>query len=140
MILLDTNVISEMMRPLPDPQVLAWFDQQDGLPLYLSTITEAELWSGFHRLAEGKRKLALQVLISETLAEDFKGRILPFNSSAAHAYGKISAHRAQIGRPINTADCQIAAIAEVNGFKVATRNVKDFEECDVSLIDPWRAN
>ena len=139
MILLDTNVISELMRPVPDPQVLLWFDRQDGLPLYLSTISEAELWSGFHRLADGKRKVALQVLISETLAEDFKGRILTFNSGAARIYGKISAHRAQIGKPITTADCQIAAIAQVNSFKLATRNIRDFEACDVSLVDPWMA-
>ncbi len=137
MILLDTNVISEMMRPRPAAEVISWFDQVDGLPLFVSTITEAELWSGIHQLPVGKRRAELQTLISETLVEDFAGRVLLFDSVAAKSYGKISGQRASLGRPITTADCQIAAIAQVNGFKLATRNTKDFENCDISVINPW---
>jgi toxin FitB len=137
MILLDTNVISELFRPAPDAGVMSWFDRQAGLPLYISAMTEAELWSGFHRLPAGKRKSTLQKLIAETLAEDFAGRILSFDSVAARAYGKISALRAELGKPLNTADGQIAAIAQVKGFKLATRNLKDFAHCGVPLVNPW---
>jgi toxin FitB len=136
-ILLDTNVISEMMRPRPEPLVVSWFDSVAGLPLYISAVTEAELWSGFHLLPIGKRRTVLESLISETLTEDFAGRILPFDSAAARSYGKISGQRSKLGRPINTADCEIAAIAKVHGLKLATRNTSDFEHCDIDLINPW---
>jgi toxin FitB len=137
MILLDTNVISELMRPRPDTDVVSWFDSVDGLPLFISTVTEAELWSGLYLLPDGKRRTALEELIAETLAVDFAGRILPFDSASALAYGKISARRGKLGRPINTADCQIAAIAQVRGFKVATRDVRGFENCEIEIVDPW---
>ncbi len=137
MILLDTNVISELMRPQPDAVVISWFDHVEGLPLFISTITEAELWSGIHHMPVGKRRTVLQTLIAETLTEDFAGRILSFDSVAAKSYGKLSGHRFGLGRPITTADCQIASIAQVNGFKLATRNTKDFEHCDICLINPW---
>lgn len=139
MILLDTNVISEMMRPRPDPVVGAWFDRQDGLPLYISTITEGELWSGFERSPVGKKRAVVEALIAETFADDFAGRILAFDSAAARLFGMISAQRSRVGRPISTADCQIAAIAQVHGLKIATRNTKDFENCDVALVNPWTA-
>jgi toxin FitB len=137
MILLDTNVISELMRPQPDAVVVSWFDRVDELPLFISTITEAELWSGIHQLAVGQRRTVLENLIVETLSEDFAGRILSFDSAAAKSYGKLSGHRAKLGRPIATADCQIAAIARVNGFKIATRNIKDFEHCEITVVNPW---
>jgi toxin FitB len=137
MILLDTNVISEMLRPQPDPVVVSWFKRAAGLPLYTTTVTEAELWSGVYLAPDGKRRTALHELISETLSEDFAGRIVSFDSAAAMAYAKINARRSQLGRPIATADCQIAAIAQVRGFKVATRDVAGFENCDIEIVDPW---
>ena len=137
MILLDTNVISEVMRPKPSSAVIDWFDAVAGLPLFTTAITEAELWSGFHQLAEGQRKTVLEKMIAETLAEDFAGRILPFDSVAARVFGTISAERARRGRPISTADCQIAAIAVARGFQLATRNGRDFEHCGCDVINPW---
>jgi toxin FitB len=139
MILLDTNVVSELMRPKPDPAVVAWFDTRVGLPLYISTITEAELWSGVDRMPAGKRRLVLQSLITDMLDEDFAGRILAFDRAAARLYGHISARRADLGKPVSTADGQIAAIAKANGLKIATRNIKDFADCDVALVNPWSA-
>jgi toxin FitB len=136
-ILLDTNVISEMMRPKPDSDVESWFESVEGLPLYISAITEGELWAGLHRLAAGKRRNLLTALIQETLERDFGGRVLPFDSAAAKAFGKINADRLSRGRPIDTADCQIAAIASVKGLRLATRNIRDFDYSGIVVLDPW---
>lgn len=137
MILLDTNVISEQVRTAPEPAVLNWFKSVANVPLFISAVTEAELWFGYHRLPAGRKKANLLSLLSEILAEDFANRILSFDSAAAKAYGKICSARAEIGRPISTADCQIAAIAQVHQFKIATRNTKDFESCGIALLNPW---
>jgi toxin FitB len=137
MILLDTNVISELMRPKPDPVVVSWFDRVGELPLYISTVSEGELWAGLNVMPSGKRRLTLETLVAEMLADDFAGRILSFDRQAARLFGDISGLRAKVGRPIGTADNQIAAIARAHGFKLATRNTKDFDHCDVDLINPW---
>ena len=137
MILLDTNVISELMRPMPDRQVVAWFEKHMNVPLYLSSITEAELWAGFHQLPEGKRRSSIGDAITQTLVEDFFGRILFFDSRAARAYGEISGTRKTLGLATDTADIQIAAIAKVNKFKVATRDASGFAGSGVEVISPW---
>ncbi len=137
MILLDTNVVSELMRAAPDQKVLAWFDAHENIPLYLCTVSEAELWAGFHHLPDGQRRSAIGAAITAMLAEDFAGRILPFDSAAAFAFGKISGQRKSLGRPISTADAQIAAIAQVHGFRLVTRNTADFEGCGVDVVNPW---
>jgi toxin FitB len=140
MILLDTNVVSELMRPAPDVKVLNWFETQSGTPLFFSTVSEAELWAGVSRLPEGKRRSVLLDMIAGMLNEDFAQRILVFDRAAAHAFGRIHAERIKLGKPIATADCQIAAIAYANRFQLATRNCRDFLDCGVSLIDPWTVN
>lgn len=137
MIIIDTNVISELMRPRPEPRVVVWVAQQITDDIFLTSITVAELFRGLVLMAEGRRK---QALIAETellLAEDFEGLVLPFDEAAARQYGVIVSMRQRLGRPISTFDAQIAAIAAAHGATVATRNVADFEHCGVTIINPW---
>lgn len=139
MILLDTNVVSELMRPMPDPAVESWMSGQSTVSLFVSAITEAELRYGLALLPEGLRRRNLLLQVEAMLAEDFAGRILPFDSSAAVAYAQIAAMRRHAGRPIAQADAQIAAIAAARGAAVATRNVSDFGGCGIGIINPWGA-
>jgi len=135
--LLDTNIVSELMRPRPDAAVQAWFAAHRATPFYLSTISEAELRAGLAFLPQGRRRQLLTAAFDAMLNEDFSGRLLPFDSSAARAFADIAARRRADGRPIATADCQIAAIASVRRFPLATRNTRDFEGCGLILINPW---
>ena len=138
MILLDTNVLSELMRPAPDPAVEQWLSAQPDASLFISAITEAELRYGAALLPGGKRRVALTAEIDGMMEEDCDGRILPFDRRAAQAFAAIAADRRQAGRPISQADAQIAAIARSRGASLATCNVPDFDGCGVEVIDPWR--
>jgi len=140
MIVLDTNIISELLRPAPTPEVEAWLAAQDGATLYFTTVGEAELRHGVAILPMGKRRNALAQAIEGMLEEDFRDRILPFDRAAARAYAAIAAERRALGRPISQLDCQIAAIARANEAAVATRNTGDFEDCGIAIIDPWQAS
>ena len=137
MILLDTNILSELMRAAPEAVVEQWLADQPAASVFISAITEAELRYGLALLPPGKRRSALAVEIENMLGEDFSGRILPFDSPAAVAFAEIAAERRQAGRPISQADAQIAAIAQSRGAALATRNVPDFEGCGVEIINPW---
>ena len=137
MILLDTNVISELMRPEPAQAVLDWFGRHDAADLFISAVTEAELRTGVAILPEGQRRERLQLAIDAMIDQDFQGRVLPFDTIAARPYAEIAAQRRAAGRPIAEADCQIAAIARAADAPVATRNGKDFEGCGIGLINPW---
>ena len=137
MIILDTNVVSELLRTAPEPRVVDWLAAQDGATVYLSAITEAELRLGVAILPVGKRRTDLADMIDQIIREDFAGRVLPFDSLAAEAFAAIAAARRAMGRPIAHADCQIAAIAQAVGATVATRNTQDFANCGVKLINPW---
>jgi predicted nucleic acid-binding protein len=137
MILLDTNVLSELMRPAPDQAVERWLGDQPVTSVFISAITEAELRYGVALLPAGKRRLTLVSVIEAMLGEDFAGRVLPFDSAAAAAFAEIAANRRQAGRPIAQADAQIAAIARSRGAVLATRNVADFEDCGIELVNPW---
>lgn len=139
MILLDTNVLSELMRPKPAPEVEVWVAGQPATALFISAITEAELRFGLALLPDGARREALAQAVEAVLAEDFAGRILPFDSSVAEAYAQIAADRRRSGRPISQFDAQIASTARSRNAPLATRNVGDFEGCGIQLIDPWRA-
>ena len=139
MIILDTNVISELLRPAPEPKVEHWLSAQDGLNVYLTSISEAELRYGLAIMGSGKRRAALVDAVDRILREDLAGRILPFDSDAAQSYATIAAARRAAGRPIAQADCQIASIAHSRGATVATRNTPDFEGCEIDLINPWTA-
>ena len=137
MIIVDTNVISELFRTAPAKQVETWLADQDGANLYFTTIGEAELRHGVAILPSGKRRTALTRAIEGILEEDFRDRILPFDRPAASAYAAIAAERRALGRPISQFDCQIAAIALAHGASVATRNTSDYESCGVDLLNPW---
>jgi predicted nucleic acid-binding protein len=136
-ILVDTNVVSELMRPAPARPVLDWFAAHAPSLLFLSAVSEAELRAGAEFLPAGRRRDALRAAIDAMVEEDFAEKILPFDSGAAKAYAIIAAARRAAGRPIVQADCQIASIARAHGAAVATRNVKDFEGCGIGVIDPW---
>jgi toxin FitB len=137
MILLDTNVISELMRAEPAQVVLDWFGRHDAAELFISAITEAELRTGIAILPAGQRRDRLQIALEAMIEQDFQTRVLPFDSAAARAYADIAAARRAAGRPIAEADCQIAAIARAMGAPVVTRNVRDFDGCGVTVINPW---
>ena len=137
MIVLDTNVVSELIRPDPTSNVVDWVAGQAAPNLYLSTISEAELRYGVEILPAGERRNRLFEEVEGMLREDFAGRILPFDSAASQAYAVIAAARRAAGRPINHADCQIAAIARCRGASVATRDVDDFEGSGIEVINPW---
>lgn len=139
MIVLDTNVISELMRAEPAPAVLAWIKGQPGSGLFTTTLSQAEIFYGLALLPEGKRREALQAAARAMFETDFADRILSFDTSAAPVYAQIAVARRLAGRPIAQIDAQIGAIARARGARLATRNVKDFEACGIELIDPWRA-
>ena len=137
MIILDTNIVSELMRPGPDANVVDWVAGQAALNLYLSTVSEAELRYGVEILPTGARRDKLLNEVEGMLREDFAGRVIPFDSAAAQAYAVIAAARRAAGRPINHADCQIAAIARSRGASVATRDTDDFDGSGIDIINPW---
>ncbi len=139
MIILDTNVLSELLRPSPARQVEDWLSTQDGTQVYFTTIGEAELRHGVAIMPAGKRRAELSKAIEGMLSEDFRDRILSFDRAAARAYAAIAAERRAAGRPISQFDCQICAIARANDAVIATRNTADFEGCGVVLVDPWGA-
>ncbi len=139
MVILDTNVVSELLRPTPEPRVEAWLAQQDGSQVYLIAVSEAELRTGVAIMADGKRRDDLAEAIDAMLREDFRGRILPFDGAAASVYATIAAGRRAAGRPISQFDCQIAAVGHAHDATIATRNAKDFEGCGIEVIDPWVA-
>ena len=139
MIIIDTNVVSELMRATPDPAVLAWFAGHAADTLFLTAISEAELRTGAAILPVGQRRDRLVGAIDAMIDQDFAGRILPFDSPAARCYAETAAARRAAGKPIMDADCQIAAIARACNAAIATRNVKDFEGCGIDVINPWNA-
>ena len=139
MIILDTNVVSELHLVLPNPMVLEWIERQSPSSAHITAITEAELRLGAAILPAGKRKNHLTKLIEDTLQEDFPERILSFDSAAAVLYADICARRRLLGRPISQFDAQIAAICKARGATLATRNVTDFADIGLKLINPWNA-
>ncbi len=138
MIILDTNLVSEPLKPKPDAAVLAWLDRQAPETLYLTTITLAELQAGIETLPAGKRRAALQAAATELVAQ-FEGRVLSFDQNSAHAFGRVYAGTQAAGNPIHFGDCAIAAIAVRHSFVLATRNVRDYKGAGIELINPWNA-
>ncbi len=138
MIILDTNLVSEPLKPKPDAAVLAWLDRQAPETLYLTTITLAELQAGIEVLPVGKRRQVLQETLTEVVAQ-FEGRVLSFDQDSAHVFGRVAAGAQAAGNPIHFGDCAIAAIAIRHGFVLATRNVRDYKGAGIELINPWTA-
>lgn len=137
MFVLDTNVVSELIRPTPEPSVTAWVADQAASWLFLTAVNEAELRFGVEIMPDGARRDAVGAAIDALLREDFAGRILPFDSDAADAYAALAARRRSAGQPVAQADAQIAAIAIANGMAVVTRNTADFSDTSVRIVNPW---
>jgi toxin FitB len=136
-IVLDTNVISEVMRASPSTQVLRWMADQRGTGLFTTAIAQAEILYGIQLLPEGKRRVALEAAAAAMFEEDFAGRILPFDSDAAQVFPGIAIARRERGRSVSQFDAQIAAIARSRRAAIATRNVADFEDCGLEVLNPW---
>jgi predicted nucleic acid-binding protein len=137
-ILLDTNVLSEFMRPMPNPNVVRWLDAWLEWDVWISAVTVAEIRLGISILPTGKRKKLLMDLAEQMFQEDFPGRCLPFDYEAAVEYALIVSERNRKGHPISVEDAQIAAIANTAGLVLATRNTKDFSDITgLKLVDPW---
>ncbi len=137
MLVLDTNVVSELMRKRPSPEVLGWMDNHLTDNLFVTSVAEAEIRTGIAILPEGRRQRGLVAAADQLFGVFFAERILPFDSEAARAYAVLAARRRAAGRPISQSDCQIAAIAHSRGAPVVTRDVDDFEGCGLEVIDPW---
>ncbi len=137
MIVLDTNVISELMRVEPAPAVLDWIARQSSASLFTTAVAQAEIHYGLALLPDGKRRNALRDAAKAMFEEDFAGRILPFDSDAAVAYAAIAASRRAAGKPIAQFDAQIAAVVRSRGARLATRNARDFDDCGTEIEDPW---
>lgn len=137
MIVVDTNIISALMRPSPEQSVIDWLNRQETATLFVSTITLAEIGYGLHVLPPGKRRRTLEDSFEKFIAAGFEHRILVFDMGAAQLYGDIMGRRKAMGRPMGILDGQIAAIARRHHFAVATRNVRDFEECGLDVVNPF---
>jgi predicted nucleic acid-binding protein len=136
-VLLDTNVLSELLRARPDSTVLAWFASQPANGLFVSAVTQAEMMLGARLLPAGKRRQRLEQALEAMFLEDFAGRILPFDSGCAAHFAAVVAARRRAGAPISQFDGQIAAIALSRRLGLVTRNVVDFVGCGLVLINPW---
>jgi len=135
--LLDTNVVSEWVRPRPDPGVVAWLADADEDRVFVSVVTLAELRYGIERLAVGQRRRRLDAWLREEVPLRFEGRVLPIDADIADAWARLTALREVSGRPIGAADAFIAATAEARGLALVTRNVSDFERTVRAVVNPW---
>ncbi|PSJ55690.1 type II toxin-antitoxin system VapC family toxin [Kumtagia ephedrae] len=134
---LDTNVVSEMTRPTPDSGVVGWLERTPRSSLFLPSVVIAELYAGIEIMPQGKRRDSLAKFVSDFVAQAPSHHVLAFGLREAVHYAEIVASRRRIGREMKLLDAQIAAIAAANGFAVVTRNVRDFENCGVDIINPW---
>lgn len=139
MIVLDTNIISELMRARPNARILDWLAAQPPAGLFTTTLTQAEIFYGLALLPEGRRRDDLIAAARPIFEHELAGRILGFDSDAAMAYPEIAARRRKAGQPITQIDGQIAAIVASRGARLATRNVRDFVDCGIVVVDPWMA-
>ena len=138
MIVLDTNILSELMRPKPTSRVTDWVASRPSVEFFTTTITRAEILYGLALLPAGKRREALNDVARDIFNQDLAGRVLPFDSAAADVYAEIAAGRRRGGRAISQFDAQIAAIALSRGADLATRNASDFEDLGLRVHNPWK--
>ena len=139
MIVLDTNVLSEIVKPRPDGKVMAWLKLQPRASLFTTAVTRGEILYGIRLLPEGRRQRALWDAALAIFNEDLAERVLSFNGDAADAYADIGAKRRAAGRPISQFDAMIAAMTQLHGATLATRNTKDFDDCGIEVVNPWVA-
>ncbi|WP_119391095.1 type II toxin-antitoxin system VapC family toxin [Taklimakanibacter lacteus] len=137
MIVLDTNVLSEMLRVSPEPRVAEWLNDQPRASIFTTTVTRGELLYGIRVLPAGKRRDQLWDAVIRILDIDMAGQVLTFDSLAADEFAQISATRRATGRPISQFDAQIAGITRSRGAQLATRNASDFDACGFDVINPW---
>ncbi|HEY3738992.1 MAG TPA: type II toxin-antitoxin system VapC family toxin [Bryobacteraceae bacterium] len=137
MIVLDTNVASEMMKSSPEPRVLDWLNGQTASQVFITATSKAEIFYGIDRLPAGRKRDLLRRAANDMFEQQFPERVLPFDEIAAEVFAVIAADRERRGRPMAQFDAQIAAIARVQGAAIATRDVRDFSNCGIELIDPW---
>jgi predicted nucleic acid-binding protein len=137
MIVLDTNVFSETVKPRPSGAVLRWLARQDGVSVFTTAITQAEVLRGIEEMPTGKRRTRISMVIERIFTEEFQPRILPFDEKAARTLAKIVPAREAAGRPISQFDAMIAAIARSCHAAVATRNAEDFSLCGIAVVNPW---
>lgn len=140
MIVLDTNVISELWKAAPEPNVLAWIDAQAVETLYLSAVTVAELRFGLAAMPTGKRRSIYQERLEREVLPAFTGRVLPFDLDASQAYAELMVRARAAGKAIGKADGYIAASAAARGFTIATRDTSPFKAAGLNIIDPWEAS
>lgn len=134
---LDTNVLSELMKPQGSRKVKNWVATQPRENLFITSITQAEILYGIAILPDGKHSQALRETAQAMFIEEFGGQILTFEQKAAVYFAEIAASRKKIGKPISQADAQIAAICLANNAEIATRNVDDFTDCQIKIVNPW---
>jgi len=139
MIVLDTNIVSNFMQRTPDLQVCQWLDAQPEGTLYLPSVVVSEIYFGLGLLADGRKRTQLTQSFEMFMARGFANHILDFDMRAAKAYGAIRSLRQQQGKPMSICDAQIAAIAQVRHFALATRNIKDFAGCGIVLVNPFES-
>jgi toxin FitB len=139
LIILDTNVISELMQKAPDPSVVEWLDQQAAESVWITTITLFEARLGLALLRNGRRRQALELAFEQLLAEDLEERVLDFDRSAAEAAARLAAERQRNGRTVDMRDTQIAGIVIARRATLATRNVKHFADLSAEVVNPWEA-
>ena len=137
MIIVDTNVLSELMKLEPFENVLRWFTKQPPTGLFTTTVSQAEIYYGLELLPMSKRRVALKKAAIAVFTEDFDGRVLSFDSDAARAYAFVAVERRNVGRPITQFDAQILGIARSRGAGIATRNIEDFDGCGIEVVNPW---
>ena len=139
MIVLDTNVLSELFRPVPSKSVVEWLAAQEPPSVFITTVTQAEILYGVEVLPDSRRRTRLGAAIEKVFASEFHGRILPFDEDAARLFPKIVAGREALGRPISQLDAMIAAVARSRRAALITRNTADFEHCGIRIVNPWTA-
>lgn len=137
MIVLDTNVLSELLRPAPQPAVVEWLNQQPRASVFTTAITRGEILYGIRMLPMGKRRDALWDAATRIFDVDLEGHVLAFDGAAANEFAQISATRRAAGRPLAQFDAQIGGITRSRGAQLATRNVSDFDACGFEVMNPW---
>jgi toxin FitB len=136
-LILDTNVVSEVLRSKPDETVVTWFESQPRHQLFTTAVTQAEIYYGINLLPKGTRRQKLLAVAQLIFEEDLENRVLPFSGEAASHYAELAAARRSLGRPISQFDAMIAAVARLHGGDLVTRNTADFDHCGINVVNPW---